>query len=113
MARKRKTLDDAPITILPPYANIRGWCELTGLSQTRTYDLLAAGALRAKKLGGATLIDVPHGVRFIKSLPDWVPQIDRHHAVSAVAPQSCGRADVPVAIAPVESPALGRAAPVG
>jgi hypothetical protein len=34
--------------ILPPFANIKGWCQLTGMTETRTYDLLAIGLLRGK-----------------------------------------------------------------
>ena len=74
MTQKRKELDAGPITILPPYANIRGWCQLTGLTETRTYDLLSIGLLRAKKLGGSTLIDVQHGLEYLRSLPDYQPR---------------------------------------
>lgn len=41
------------------------------MTETRTYDLLAIGLLRAKKLGGCTLIDVKHGIHYLHSLPDY------------------------------------------
>lgn len=59
--------DDTPI---PAYAPVNDWCGLSGLSRTRTYALLGDGVLRAKRLGGRTLIDVRHGLDWLASLPD-------------------------------------------
>ena len=71
MKQKRRGPEWGPLTIVPSYANVRGWCQLSGMTETRTYDLLAIGLLRAKKLGGSTLIDVTHGLQYLKSLPDY------------------------------------------
>lgn len=56
--------------ILPRLAPIPRWCAISGMSRSGTYDALARGQLRAKKLGGKTLIDVPHGLAWLESLPD-------------------------------------------
>jgi hypothetical protein len=52
------------------YAPIPKWCsEISGMNRTATYAALAEGSLRAIKLGRRTLIDVPHGLAWLASLP--------------------------------------------
>jgi hypothetical protein len=56
----------------PKYTDIPGWEWLTGVKRRVTYDMLAAGKLRAIKVGKKTLIDVPHGLAHLDSLPEAV-----------------------------------------
>jgi excisionase family DNA binding protein len=56
----------------PKYTSIEGWQQLTDLGRRHTYDLLAAGKLRAVKSGTRTLIDVEHGLKYLASLPPAV-----------------------------------------
>lgn len=59
--------DDAP---LPAFAPVNDWCSISGLSRSRTYTLLGEGVLKAKRLGGRTLIDVRFGLAWLAALPD-------------------------------------------
>ncbi|GAC1348615.1 MAG: hypothetical protein NVSMB18_37230 [Acetobacteraceae bacterium] len=45
------------------------WCKLSGMSRSATYEALGRGNLRAVKLGTRVLIDVPHGLSWLDSLP--------------------------------------------
>ena len=54
---------------LPVFTTINRWGEITGMSRRVTYEELAAGNLRAVKRGASTLIDVPHGIAWLRSLP--------------------------------------------
>lgn len=54
---------------LPKYATITGWCDLTQMGRTSTYKAIGAGHLKAIKVEGRTLIDVDHGLAWLKSLP--------------------------------------------
>jgi hypothetical protein len=51
------------------YAPIPKWVEITGVNRTATYAALGDGHLRAIKVGRRTLIDVPHGLAWLASLP--------------------------------------------
>ena len=53
----------------PVFASIERWCAISGMGKTTTYQLLAADKLRAIKLGRRVLVDVEHGLRFLRSLP--------------------------------------------
>ena len=53
----------------PAYATIDRWVEISGISRTVTYQLLASRQLVARKLNARVLIDVPAGLAFIESLP--------------------------------------------
>jgi hypothetical protein len=57
------------ITPQPEFAPIDRWCEISGMGRTATYQALAADHLRARKVGARVLIDVPHGLRWLRSLP--------------------------------------------
>jgi hypothetical protein len=52
------------------FATIKDWEAISGMRGTMTYQWLAAGRLRAKKLGKRTLIDVEHGLAAIRKQPD-------------------------------------------
>ncbi len=54
----------------PKYTTVKGWIELTGMSRTGTYNALAQGWLRAIKQGAKTLIDVDHGLEWLRSQPE-------------------------------------------
>ena len=53
----------------PKYATIIIWCAISGMGRSTTYEALGRGDLRAIKLGTRTLIDVPHGLAWLDSLP--------------------------------------------
>lgn len=53
----------------PAFATVSGWCALSGMGRSTTYEALGAGHLRAVKLGSRTLIDVPQGLAWLDSLP--------------------------------------------
>ena len=53
----------------PAYATIDRWVEISGISRTVTYQLLASRQLVARKLRARVLIDVPAGLAWIASLP--------------------------------------------
>lgn len=55
--------------MVPQYATINTWVELSGVSRTVTYELLGTGKLIGKKLRARLLIDVTAGLAFINSLP--------------------------------------------
>ena len=57
------------ITPQPEFATIDRWCEIAGMGRTATYQALAAGHLRGRKVGRRVLIDVPHGLAWVRSLP--------------------------------------------
>jgi hypothetical protein len=52
------------------FATIRHWGQISGMARSTTYHALANGQLKAKKLGKTTLIDVPHGLAWLRSQPD-------------------------------------------
>jgi hypothetical protein len=63
------------MTLRPPqhdrqFATSEEWQEITGMKRSHTYDCLARGDLRAKKVGRRLFIDVKHGLRFMRSQPD-------------------------------------------
>ena len=49
--------------------SIRSFCDAYGVGRTRTYDLIAAGKLRAVKNGPRTMIDVESAEAWAASLP--------------------------------------------
>jgi|tagenome__1003787_1003787.scaffolds.fasta_scaffold20938858_3 hypothetical protein len=56
-------------TTTPLFASISRWCHLSGMGRTRTYEEAGAGNLRIIKVGGRSLVDVPHGLAWMRSLP--------------------------------------------
>lgn len=53
----------------PARATVAGWCAISGMGRSATYEALGRGDLRAVKLGSRTLIDVAHGLAWLDSLP--------------------------------------------
>ena len=51
------------------FISIKGFCDAYGVGRTRTYDLLAAGKLKAVKNGQRTMIDIESAERWAASLP--------------------------------------------
>jgi hypothetical protein len=63
----------APSPNLPiQYAPMPDWFRISGMRRTATYEALGRGDLRAIKLNGRTLIDVPHGLAYLAQLPEAV-----------------------------------------
>ena len=54
------------------YAPMPDWFRISGMRRTATYEALGRGNLRAVKLNGRTLIDVPHGLAYLARLPEAV-----------------------------------------
>jgi hypothetical protein len=54
------------------YAPMPDWFRISGMRRTATYEALGRGDLRAIKLNGRTLIDVPHGLAYLAQLPEAV-----------------------------------------
>jgi len=63
-SRPRPTTLSKPLCISVNQATAR-----YGVGRTKLYELLGAGALKARKLGAKTLIDVDSADRFFSSLP--------------------------------------------
>jgi hypothetical protein len=57
--------------IEPEFAPLTHWFALSGMTRTATYGALAQGHLRAIKQPGGrrTLIDVKHGMAWLRSQP--------------------------------------------
>lgn len=66
-ALTRAATFDGPV---PVFATIPDWSAISGISRSRTYELLASGALRAKRVGNRTIVDVRHGLAWLASQPD-------------------------------------------
>jgi len=54
---------------IPEFGTLETWQRLSGFSRTATYDALGAGDLRAVKRGKRILIDIRHGLEYLRSLP--------------------------------------------
>jgi hypothetical protein len=67
LVMKNAAATQAPLR--PAFCTIDEWKRLTGLGRRATYDLLGLGHLRAIKRGSRTLIDVDHGLAYLRSLP--------------------------------------------
>ena len=77
------------MTIEPKYAPLTTWLALSGMTRTATYAALGSGDLHAIKQPGGrrTLIDVEHGLAWLRSQP---PVMLR--AAKAVAPHQSAAA---------------------
>jgi predicted DNA-binding transcriptional regulator AlpA len=62
-------MDETKPANTPRYATIPRWCDLSGMGRTTTYEAIGRGDLRAVKLGNRTLLDVDHGLAWMRSLP--------------------------------------------
>ena len=72
--RRKRSRADPPNLDNPSrdaaWPTVSGWCRLSSMCISATYESLSRGDLRAKKLGTRTLIDVRHGLAWIESQPD-------------------------------------------
>ena len=59
----------AAAVVVPRYATIPRWEEVSGVKRTRTFELIRDKKLRAIKVGSRTLIDVQAGLAWLDSLP--------------------------------------------
>lgn len=55
--------------VTPAFANIATWCRMSGMGRSAVYEALARGELLAVKRGRQTLLDVAHGLTWLRSLP--------------------------------------------
>ena len=53
----------------PKYAPIADWCAISGMGRTKVYEEAGRGNLKLVKLGGRTLVDVEHGLKWLGTLP--------------------------------------------
>jgi len=65
------------------YATLADWYALSGMRRSMTYNELSRGNLRAKKIGERLLIDVQHGLAWLRTLPE--PEINVRPTPRAVA----------------------------
>jgi hypothetical protein len=56
-------------SLLPKFAPIEAWSTISGISRRVTYEKLGTGELKAVKVGARTLIDVDHGLAYMRALP--------------------------------------------
>jgi excisionase family DNA binding protein len=49
----------------------REFAQLTGLSRTRVYELIASGELRAVRIGGRVVIDAEAAKAWFANLPEY------------------------------------------
>jgi hypothetical protein len=61
----------------PKYAPIDKWCDISGMGRRSTYDYLGTGELKAIKVGARTLVDVDHGLAWLRSRPAAVIRAPR------------------------------------
>ena len=59
----------SPLNLDPKFATIGDWLVISGMGKTSVYQALAAGHLIARKVGVRSLIDVAHGLRWLRSRP--------------------------------------------
>jgi len=71
--------------VRPAFATIEDFKIISGLSRRVIYELLGDGALRAVKRGVTTLVDVEHGLAFLRSLPPARVKPSRRKAEEAAA----------------------------
>lgn len=68
--------------ITPNFVTISEWIARSGISRSRTYELLGSGDLRARKVGRRTLIDLRAGLAWLDAQPApriSVPHVRRTH----------------------------------
>ena len=54
---------------VPDFVSIPTWIKRRGISRSKTYELLAAGELTARKVGRRTLIDLKAGLAWLDARP--------------------------------------------
>lgn len=56
------------------FINIRNTCKIYGIGRTYCYKLLSEGHIKAKKLGGRTLVSAESANKYFSKLPDYKSQ---------------------------------------
>jgi excisionase family DNA binding protein len=69
---ERQPLASHVAAVQPRYAPYDDWCRLSGLGLTTTRELIAAGELKAIKVGKRTLVDVEFGLAWLANRPSAV-----------------------------------------
>lgn len=64
--------------ITPNFVTVPEWIARSGISRSRTYELLGTGDLRARKVGRRTLIDLRAGLAWLDAQP--APRISLPYA---------------------------------
>jgi hypothetical protein len=67
----------------PAFCSIEDWCVISGMSRRVTYEKLGTGELRAIKIGSKTLLDVEHGLIWLRSRPPAVIRAPRERQTAA------------------------------
>jgi hypothetical protein len=49
---------------------MRVWTAHSGITRSKTYEMLAAKQIKAVKNGRQLLIDIPHGLLYLETLPE-------------------------------------------
>lgn len=57
------------VEITPHFVSIADWVVRSGISRSRTYELIAEGKLQARKVGRRTLIDLKAGLAWLDDQP--------------------------------------------
>ncbi len=70
-------------SFIPQFATINDWCAISGMGRTATYDEIGRGNLKAVKVGDRTLIDVPHGLDYLRSRPAAQIRAPRQRSAAA------------------------------
>lgn len=55
----------------PVYVTVKKWTQLSGLSRSKTYQLLASGEVLAIRVDARTLIDFKQATEWLASRPKW------------------------------------------
>ena len=53
----------------PHYGTVQTWLKMSGISRTRTYQLIGEGLIPTRKVAGRTLIDIRAGLAWIANQP--------------------------------------------
>jgi hypothetical protein len=91
--------------ISPQFVPLRAWLMVSGMSRSQTYRLLSSGELRAKKNGTRLLINLPHGLEYLKRLPDAEIKLADRPPVQPPADAPRKRRGRPPKVRPADAPA--------
>jgi hypothetical protein len=70
-------IPSAAETPRPAFCTIDTWISQSGMGRRSVYDYLGTGDLKAIKVGARTLIDVEHGLAWLRSRPAAVIRAPR------------------------------------
>jgi hypothetical protein len=75
--------------VVPKYMPIEpDWCRFSGMGRRTTYEKLGSGELKAIKIGSRTLIDVEHGLAWLRNRPPAVIRTPRVGQQQPASPSS-------------------------